>query len=161
MVIYSLFCLLILELDSLLNISRVQHGASLYWRMEALDFLHLSATQILQLPALVTVVISATRMYRSLSDFAARSGNTYEILHLLSLPCSQGFRTSNGVTSKIRWASAVSVPFTRTVNTVVEPHPVPIPQTNSHSSGLKPDGEDEVYERPTDLHLYDKAECGI
>jgi hypothetical protein len=56
-----------------------------YWH-EALDFLRSSVTQILQVPGLLTIIIAATRMYRSLADYASRlPDETYEILHLLFL----------------------------------------------------------------------------
>jgi hypothetical protein len=39
----------------------------------ALNILHVSATQMFQVPAVVTMTVAATRMHRSLVDFASVS----------------------------------------------------------------------------------------
>jgi len=48
---------------------------------DALGFLRLSTMQILQVPGVVTMTVAATRMYRSLVDFANESSNAYAINH--------------------------------------------------------------------------------
>ena len=42
-----------------------------------------SATQMFQLPTLITMAMAATRMYRSLTDFGTGSADMYDILSFL------------------------------------------------------------------------------
>jgi hypothetical protein len=114
------------------------------------------------------MTIAATRMHRSLVDFASRPPDTYEILHLLSrsCSCSQCFRTHENVRtrgfvfSKIKRTHAASILFNRrelSVEAVDELHPTP--QMNCQSQGVNTD--DGVHERPNDLRLYDNVECDV
>jgi hypothetical protein len=135
-----------------------------YWH-EALDFLRSFVTQILQVPGLLTIIIAATRMYRSLADYASRlPDETYEILHLLFLSRSQCFRAHTDVqrsdiafsNAKPERTHAISIPFNRrelSVNANIESHLTS--QTNSDSCGVNTNDK-----QPNDLHLDDNVECG-
>jgi len=48
---------------------------------DALGFLRRSTIQLLQVPGVVTMTVAATRMYRSLVDFAHDSSNACAINH--------------------------------------------------------------------------------
>ena len=135
-----------------------------YWHEEALDFLRFSITQMLQIPGLLTVIIAATRMYRSLADYASRlPDETHEILPLLYLSRSQCFRAHADVQrSDIAFSNgkrthAISIPFNRrelSVNVDIESHLTS--QMNSDSCSVNTNDK-----RPNDLHLDDNVECGV
>jgi hypothetical protein len=52
---------------------------------DALDFLRLSATQMFQLPAVLTMAVAATRMHRSLAYVAHRPSDACVIFHRFDL----------------------------------------------------------------------------
>jgi len=99
---------------------------------------------MLQIPGLLTVIIAATRMYRSLADYApGLPDETYEILPLLCLSRSQCFRAHADVQrSEIAFTNgkrihAMSIPFNRrelSVNVDIESHLTS--QMNSYSCGV-------------------------
>jgi hypothetical protein len=50
----------------------------------SLGFSFVSTSQLFEVPSLVVMTIAATRMHRSLVDFASGSTEVYDILHFLS-----------------------------------------------------------------------------
>ena len=79
---------MLIKLGSALNVSRCQRGTSFPVLLiaEATGFLCVSYTQLFSFPALITIVIAATRMYRDLTYYGSTPVNTtYDILPLFML----------------------------------------------------------------------------
>jgi hypothetical protein len=113
-------------------------------------FLYLFTTQICQLPSVITMAIAATRMYRSLIDFATPATETYKdsssllSCSLLTVIC----RNSNSNISKIRW---YQTPFNRIHVTVDTTHEHNQPSlTSPHDSDSEPPMNTEEQPRDSD-----------
>jgi hypothetical protein len=114
-----------------------------------------SASQMFQVPALVTMTIAATRLHRHLVDFASRSpGETYVVLHCSVFLVHHGQCRSSGhdnhqasglACSKTKRTSAMSIPIPVTVD--IEHHPTP----HTSLSGLSMDTDSEVHNIEGDI----------
>ena len=75
-------------LSSILRQSLAPFNIVRSWLLKRVDwpYIYLSTMQMFQLPSVVTMTISATRMYRVLSDFVSATTDMYDILRILSFP---------------------------------------------------------------------------
>ena len=105
---------------------------------EATGFLFVSYTQLFAIPAVITIVIAGTRMYRALTYYGSTPPNTtYDILSLSmlavlshpSVPNSFNFPRSSRMVSGTKNSSIVQIPFNRlplevTVHKAYEEYPM-------------------------------------
>jgi hypothetical protein len=89
--LHSLSCLKLQLIDQTWRGSKYQSFTKRYVLLvllmaEATGFLFVSYTQLFAIPALVTIVIAGTRMYRALTYYGSTPPNTtYDILSLSML----------------------------------------------------------------------------
>ena len=117
----------------------------------ATGFLRISITQMFQLPALVTMSIAATRMYRLLTDFVFESTDLYSDLSFLSSSahrsqchCSvqDSLQGSGAPVPRAMQTHAVQIPLNRTEVAVDMSYlQYPTSQTSHHSSYISTDGQ--------------------
>jgi hypothetical protein len=114
-----------------------------------------------QVLSLVTMAIVATRIHRSLADFASKSSDTYESFTCSCFPVHHDQYRFSGYYNhpasglalyKAKRTSAMSNPMQVTVD--IEQHLAP--QISTH--GMSIDIDVEVHEKPDGLHRHENVE---
>jgi hypothetical protein len=109
-----------------------------------------------QLPSVITMSIAATRMHRSLTDFASSTTDVYDILLILASP---GFTADenpqNGYSkiSKLQWNETPSNRIEVTVDTSL----YQMPQTSRHDLYITAESAETSYGKPHESEPQQRA----
>ena len=122
-------------------------------------------SQQFQPPTIVTLTIAATRMHRSLVEFA--TPDVCAILHaffVLLMQCHFSMHVNFQIsglrfagTNQIRATPSLPNPMETSVCTALQQHPTR--QMSDH--GLSTDMDEDIYEEPNGSTLEEDVECGV